>query len=251
MLSLIYVFAFSAVILSVRSQDCDSAKNGTEGPIVVIPADDALRYAEAIGFEAEDAAEDNVDACKSILELTEGIKNESADAASEVDESDTVSGPESEDAYSYILREVESINALAKACINDMGNTSLVGMAESLANLISPAGNESKDSAAIKAQINGMTDEINRMNTKIDNWLTKVDEMALNIIAAARDAMEEVVEDPGASNEAKDDAKDSKNEIKDFAEEIMGVTADMRSDGKESFNDMRDDLDKVAASQGY
>ena len=122
----------------MRSEDCDSAKNGTAGPIVVIPEDDALRYAEAIGFEAEDAAEDNIDSCKAILELAEGIKNESADAANEVDTADTVSGPESVDAYSYILREVEEINAVAQSCIKSMGNVSLVGMAESLANMLSP-----------------------------------------------------------------------------------------------------------------
>lgn len=246
--SLIYVFAFSAVILSVRSEDCDAAKNDT-GPIVVIPEDDALRYAEAIGFEAEDAAEDNIDACKAILELTEGIYNESSDAANEVDTSDTVSGPESVDAYSYILREVEEINGVAQKCINSMGNVSLVGMAESLANMLSPGDNATKDSAAIRQQIKGMLDEIDRASDTVDKWISKMDEIAENIIAAARDALEEVVEDVGASNEAKDDAKDSKNEIKEFAEGIMEITEDMRRDSKESFNDMRDDLDKVSASQ--
>ena len=237
------------MIFSPRAQDCDAAKNGTEGPIVVIPEDDALRYAEAIGFEAEDAAEDNIDACKAILELSEGIKNESSDAANEVDTSDTVSGPESEDAYSYILREVEEINRIANNCVNSMGNVSIVGMAESLANMLSPGENATKDSAAIKEQIKGMMDEIDTANAMVDQWISNIDEIAQNIIAAARDAFEEVSEDVGASNEAKDDAKDSKNEIKDFAEGIMDITEDMRRDSKESYNDMRDDLDQVSASQ--
>ena len=116
--------------------------------------------------------------------------------------------------------------------------------------LIASTGeNATKDSAAVNDQIKGMMDQIDESSSMVDKWITKIEEIAQNIIAAARDAYEEVSEDVGASNEAKDDAKDSKNEIKEFAEGIMEVTQDMRRDSRESFNDMRDDLDKVSASQ--
>jgi len=208
----------------------------------------AVRSAHAIGYEFEDVAADTTHYCEKIKEQADEIQNETLDARDEVGFMDTVAAEESMYAYDYIISKSRDIIAICDLCIQTLSeslnkNDSLVDKSEDLAAMLEqPFYNASEASLLVTS----IQDEINQGHVNVHLWGADIENIAQNIIAAARDAQEEIGESALTSDEALDDAKDTKNEVKTFANDIIKMTEDMIHDAHESYMDMLDDADVVS-----
>lgn len=207
----------------------------------------ASRFAEAVGFEAEDVATDTAEYCQKIKDLAYQVYIEADDAREEVGLTDTVSEEEAQDYYYYTAKEAAKIMNLADECMDVMMDSlsmepNLVSLSSDLALSLEV---QSINMTDVEAMIDEISDMIADYQGNVTLWVYKFTEISENIIAAVRDAQEELEEEEGASDEAIDDAKDSKNKIKEFVNDIIDIAADMLDDAEESYEDMMEDLDSV------
>ncbi|XP_063723349.1 uncharacterized protein LOC134851272 [Symsagittifera roscoffensis] len=252
LLKLNTVAVFCLLIFFIDLQQCSGSETtaaSTES--VMMPSNSVnSRHAQAVGYEIEDVADDTADYCLKIKEEANKTYIEADDAKAEFGLSDDVSEQEASDYYNYAMREAVKIMELADECVSAMmyavskdGN--LVVKSESLAMTVDdPNANLTE----VKFTIDDIRMDISVYQMNITIWAHEFTERADNIVAALRDAMQEISEEEGASAEALDDAKDTKNEIKYYTEGIIEYAEDMKDDGDESFEDMNEDLDDLAAN---
>jgi len=235
------------------SQSTPSNFSSPDSPPAAVPSDSFnSRHAQAVGYEAEDVADDTAEYCMNIKYAANKTYIEADDARQEFALSDDVSEDEASDYYFYAMREAMSVMDLADECVMVMKESlemenSLVDMSESLAIMVDdPEMNRTETRMARDA----IMEVIDSYQMQITKWSFTFIEHAENIIAALRDAQQEIMEEPGASADALDDAKDSKNKIKYFMDNIMEKAEDMRHDADESYKDMNEDLDDLSMSLG-
>jgi len=245
----------SSTRASVTATVNASSTNITETVVATTPEIDdetkaVVRTANAIGYENDDVTEDTIDFCQDIKTEAEKIVNESLDARGEIGFLDSLAAEESRMIYDYIVVKSREIMNVTDECITDLENSFLdnitvVQQVEAIADMIVQVP---QDKGAIIHQINILQNDLNRTKIQILSWGEQISELADKVIAAARDAQEEIAENPDTSDESDEDAKDTKNKIKVWAENILEMTSEMQNDGIESYVDMFEDVDTVEAS---
>ena len=183
---------------------------------------------EKIAFFWEELIEDAQMVCEKVKEYAEKIRNESIDAIDEISLSIQLDDDLGARADRYISYQSDDIMKTCLQCLQEKSGSL----------------NETETSASILERSKLLTEKVN-------SWAELFEEKAQNIITASRDIYRQAVLTEGSNEEAMSDAKDSKEEIKLFAQVIIDEAEDLREYSCDTMKDINEEFNITTVPSSY